>query len=27
MLAKIELDAAQINTPDHLHCAPTVEAL
>lgn len=27
MLAKVELDAAQINTPDHLHCAPTVEAL
>jgi predicted dehydrogenase len=27
MLAKIELDAAQVNTPDHLHCAPTVETL
>lgn len=27
MLAKVELDAAQINTPDHLHCAPTLEAL
>jgi predicted dehydrogenase len=27
MLEKVELDAAQINTPDHLHCAPTLEAL
>jgi predicted dehydrogenase len=27
MLAKIELDAAQINTPDHLHSAPTIQAL
>src|SRR5215470_14066015 len=27
MFAKIKLDAAQINTPDHFHCAPTVEAL
>jgi predicted dehydrogenase len=27
MLAKVELDAVQVNTPDHLHCAPTVEAL
>ncbi len=27
MLAKIELDAAQVNTPDHLHCAPAVQAL
>jgi predicted dehydrogenase len=27
MLAKTELDAAQINTPDHLHCAPAIEAL
>ncbi|MBM3887607.1 MAG: Gfo/Idh/MocA family oxidoreductase [Verrucomicrobia bacterium] len=27
MLAKVELDAVQINTPDHLHCAPTVAAL
>jgi predicted dehydrogenase len=27
MLAAVELDAAQINTPDHLHCAPTLEAL
>lgn len=27
MLAKIPLDAAQINTPDYLHCAPTLEAL
>lgn len=27
MLAKVELDVAQVNTPDHLHCAPTVDAL
>lgn len=27
MLAKVELDAVQVNTPDHLHCAPTLEAL
>ena len=27
LLAKVELDAVQINTPDHLHCAPTVAAL
>lgn len=27
LLAKIELDAVQVNTPDHLHCAPTVAAL
>ena len=27
LLAKTELDAVQINTPDHLHCAPTVAAL
>ena len=27
MFAKVELDAVQINTPDHLHCAPTLEAL
>src|ERR1051325_2266802 len=27
LLAKVELDAVQINTPDHLHCAPTVDAL
>jgi predicted dehydrogenase len=27
MLAKVELDAVQVNTPDHLHCAPTVNAL
>lgn len=27
MLAKVELDAVQVNTPDHLHCAPTVAAL
>jgi len=27
MLANVELDAIQINTPDHLHCAPTLAAL
>lgn len=27
MLGRVELDAMQVNTPDHLHCAPTVEAL
>ena len=27
MLAKVELDAVQINTPDHLHRAPTLDAL
>jgi predicted dehydrogenase len=27
LLAKVQLDAVQINTPDHLHCAPTVDAL
>lgn len=27
MLAKVELDAVQVNTPDHLHCAPTIDAL
>src|SRR5215469_13342102 len=27
MLAKVELDAVQINTPDHLHCAPALDAL
>ena len=27
LLAKVDLDAVQINTPDHLHCAPTVAAL
>jgi predicted dehydrogenase len=27
MLARVELDAVQVNTPDHLHCAPTVDAL
>ena len=27
LLAKVQLDAVQVNTPDHLHCAPTVEAL
>ena len=24
LLAKVKLDAVQVNTPDHLHCAPTV---
>src|SRR5215469_9124505 len=27
LLATVELDAAQINTPDHLHCVPTLAAL
>jgi predicted dehydrogenase len=27
MLSQVELDAVQVNTPDHLHCQPTVEAL
>lgn len=27
MLAKVDLDAVQINTPDHLHCQPTLDAL
>ncbi len=27
MLAGVELDAVQINTPDHLHCAPALAAL
>lgn len=27
LIAKVELDAVQVNTPDHLHCAPTVAAL
>lgn len=27
LLDNVELDAVQINTPDHLHCAPTVAAL
>ena len=27
LLAKVPLDAVQVNTPDHLHCAPTVDAL
>jgi predicted dehydrogenase len=27
LLAKCKLDAVQVNTPDHLHCGPTVEAL
>jgi predicted dehydrogenase len=27
MLKSVRLDAAQVNTPDHLHCAPTLAAL
>ncbi|OQB90928.1 MAG: putative oxidoreductase YcjS [Verrucomicrobia bacterium ADurb.Bin118] len=27
LLAQVELDAVQVNTPDHLHCAPTLAAL
>jgi len=27
LLAKVELDAVQVNTPDHLHCSPTIDAL
>jgi predicted dehydrogenase len=27
MLDKVELDAVQINTPDHLHCEPALDAL
>lgn len=27
LLAKVELDAVQVNTPDHLHCGPTLDAL
>jgi predicted dehydrogenase len=27
MIRKVQLDAVQVNTPDHLHCAPTVDAL
>lgn len=27
MLAKVELDAVQINTPDHMHAQPTLDAL
>ena len=27
LLAKVQLDAVQVNTPDHLHCGPTVDAL
>jgi predicted dehydrogenase len=27
MLAQVELDAVQVNTPDHLHCGPTLDAL
>jgi predicted dehydrogenase len=27
LLAGVELDAVQVNTPDHLHCGPTVDAL
>lgn len=27
LLAQVELDVVQVNTPDHLHCAPTLDAL
>ncbi|SPE53423.1 hypothetical protein SBV1_1710054 [Verrucomicrobia bacterium] len=27
LLARVELDAVQINTPDHLHCRPAIDAL
>jgi predicted dehydrogenase len=27
LLTKVRLDAVQVNTPDHLHCAPTMDAL
>ena len=27
LLRRVELDAVQVNTPDHLHCAPAVAAL
>ena len=27
MLARVELDAVQVNTPDHLHCEPALAAL
>ncbi len=27
LLAKVQLDAVQVNTPDHRHCGPTVDAL
>lgn len=27
MLDKVALDAAQVNTPDHIHAAPTIDAL
>src|SRR5436190_3426246 len=27
MLAATELDAVQVNTPDHMHCRPTIDAL
>jgi predicted dehydrogenase len=27
LLARVDLDAVQINTPDHLHCSPAVVAL
>jgi predicted dehydrogenase len=27
LLANVKLDGVQVNTPDHLHCGPTVDAL
>ncbi len=27
LLSKVELDAVQVNTPDRLHCRPTIDAL
>jgi predicted dehydrogenase len=27
MISRVELDAVQVNTPDHLHCQPTLDAL
>lgn len=27
LLARVELDAVQVNTPDHLHCQPVLKAL
>ena len=27
LLAKVKLDAVQVNTPDHLHCGPAIDAL